>query len=57
MGSDEILPTPSIPEEIPATSADDRAAEEMETKDATKAEVEIPQPGAPELRFLRSCCN
>lgn len=48
MGSDEIRPTASIPEEIPVTSADDKAAEEMETQAATEAETKNPQPAAPE---------
>nr|XP_020182088.1 transcription initiation factor TFIID subunit 4-like [Aegilops tauschii subsp. strangulata] len=36
----------TIPEEIPATSGDVSAAEEMETQAATEAETEIPQPVA-----------
>ena len=35
-------------EEIPATSADDKAAEEKETQAATEAETKIRQPAVPE---------
>nr|XP_020176464.1 uncharacterized protein LOC109762057 [Aegilops tauschii subsp. strangulata] len=48
MGSDEPHTTPSIPEEIPATSADENADEEKKTQAATEAEIEIPQPVVPE---------
>ena len=37
MGSEEIHATPSIPEEIPATSADENVVEEMEAQTATEA--------------------
>ena len=53
MGSEEIHATPSIPEEIPATSADEHVNEELKTQAATKEEPEIPQPMDPEIRFLR----
>lgn len=49
MGSEEIHTTPSIHEEIPATSADENAAEEMEAQAANEAETEIPQPAAPKI--------
>ena len=39
MGSKKIHTTPSIHEEIPATSADDKANEEMEAQAATEAEA------------------
>ena len=40
----------SIPEEIPATSADVHGAEEMETQAATDdIATDIPQPAAPEI--------
>ncbi|XP_073358028.1 uncharacterized protein [Aegilops tauschii subsp. strangulata] len=48
MGSEEPRTTPSIPEEIPATSADENASEEMKTQAATDAESKIPQPVVPE---------
>ena len=49
MGSEETHTAPSIHEEIPATSADENAAEEMEAQAANEAETEIPQPAAPEI--------
>ena len=49
MGSDEIHHTPSIHEEIPATSADEKVDEEMEARAATEAEADIPQLAAPEI--------
>ena len=44
MGSEEPHATPSVHEEIPATSAD----EEKKTQDATEAKTEIPQAVVPE---------
>ena len=50
MGSDEPQASLlTIPEEIPATSADVNAAEEKKTQAATEVETEIPQPMAPEI--------
>ena len=37
MGSEETHATPSIHEDIPATSADENSTEEMEAQDATEA--------------------
>ena len=51
MGSDEIHTAPSIPDEIPATRADEKAAEEMEAQDDIEAKNEIPQPAAPEIEI------
>ena len=50
MGSDEPQASLlNIPEEIPATSADAHAAEEVETQAATEdVDTDIPQPAAPE---------
>ena len=39
MGSDEPHSTPSIHEEIPATSADEQAAEELKNQVATEEET------------------
>ena len=50
MGSKEIHNAPSIHEEIPATSADEKDDEEMEAQ-ATEAEADIPQPAAPEIEI------
>lgn len=49
MGFVEIHATPSIHEEIPATSANENVAEEMEAQAATEAEADIPQPAALEI--------
>ena len=49
MGSEEPHPTPSIPEEIPATSVDDIAAEELKSQAVTEEETEIPLPVDPEI--------
>ena len=51
MGSEEIHTAPSIHEEIPATSADDNVAEEMEAQAATEAKADVPQPAAPEIEI------
>ena len=48
-GSEEPRTTPSIHEEIPATSADEQAAEELKTHPATEEETEIPRPVDPEI--------
>ena len=48
MGSEEPHATPSIHEEIPATSADEQAAEELKNQAATEDETKIPQPVVPE---------
>ena len=48
MGSEEPSTTPSIHDEIPATSADEIAAEELKNQAATEEETEIPQPVVPE---------
>ena len=48
MGSEDHHSTPSIPEEIPATSVDVNVDEELKTQAATEAETKIPQPAAPE---------
>ena len=45
---EEIQHAPSI-HEIPATSADENAAEEMEDQAATEEEADIPQPAAPKI--------
>ena len=51
MGSDEPQDSLlTIPEEIPATSVDVNAAEEMETQATTEAEAEIPQPAPLKLK-------
>ena len=53
MGSKETHPTPSVHEEIPATSAEETAAaESLKTQTATKEEPEIPQPEEPEIAIL-----
>ena len=48
MGSEEHHITPSIPKEIPTTSADVNVDEELKTQAATEAETKIPQPVVPE---------
>ena len=50
MGSEDPHPTPSVHEEIPATSAEETAAvESLKTQTATEEEPEIPQPEEPEI--------
>ena len=49
MGSEEPRATPSAHEEIPATSADEIAAEELKTQAATEEGTEIPYPVDPEI--------
>ena len=49
MGSEEPHATPSIHEEIPATSADENVNEELKTQAAAEEEPEIPQPVDPEI--------
>ena len=49
MGSEEPHLTPSIHEEIPATSANVNIDEESKTQAATEEEPEIPQPVDPEI--------
>ena len=53
MGSDEPHSTPSIHEEIPATSADEQAAEELKNQAATEEQTKIPRLWFLRLRFLR----
>ena len=52
MGSDEPHATPSIHEEIPATSANENVNEELKSQAATEEETEIPQPADPEIAIL-----
>ena len=48
LGSEETHPTPSVHEEIPATSAEETAAaESLKTQTATEEEPEIPRPKEP----------
>ena len=49
MGSKEPHATPSVHEEIPATSADENVNEELMTQAATEEEPKIPQPVEPEI--------
>ena len=42
MGSEEPRATPSVHEEIPATSADENVNEEVKTQAVTEEESEIP---------------
>ena len=49
MGSEEPRTTLSIHEEIPATSADEIAAEELKNQAATEEETKIPQHVVPEI--------
>src|SRR3989337_1453967 len=49
MGSDEPHATPSVQEEIPATSAEENLNEELKTQAVTGVEAEIPQPEEPEI--------
>ena len=42
MGSDEPHATPSVHEEIQATSAEENVNEELKTQAATEEEAEIP---------------
>ena len=49
MGSDEPHATPSVHEEIPATSAEENVNEELKTQAVTEEEPEIPQPMDPEI--------
>ena len=49
MGSDEPHATPSIHEEVPATSAEENVNEELKTQAATEEEAEIPQHVEPEI--------
>ena len=51
MGSEEPRATPSVHEEIPATSADENVNEELKTQAATEEEPEIPQPAEPEIEI------
>ena len=51
MGSDEPHATPSVHEEIPATSAEDHADEELKSQAATETVPEIPQPVEPEIEI------
>ena len=48
MGTDEPHATPSVQEEIPATSVEDHVNEELKSQAATEAAPEIPQPVEPE---------
>ena len=50
MGSEKTHPTPSVHEEIPATSAEETAAaEQPTTQTVTEEEPEIPQPEEHEI--------
>ena len=49
MGSEEPHATPSVHEEIPATSAEENVHEELKTQDEAAEEPEIPQPEEPEI--------
>ena len=49
MGSEEPRATPSVHEEIPATSAEEIVNEELKTQAAAKEEPEIPQSVDPEI--------
>lgn len=49
MGSEEPHATPSVHEEIPATSAEEIRNEELKTQAVDEEEPEIPQPEEPEI--------
>ena len=49
MGSEEPHATPSVHEEIPATSAEENVNEELKTQAAAEEEPEIPQSVDPEI--------
>ena len=49
MGSEEPHATPSVHEEIPATSAEENVNEELKTQAVTEEEAGIPQPVDPEI--------
>ena len=49
MGSEEPHATPSVHEEIPATSTEENVNEEMKNQAEAAEEPEIPQPEEPEI--------
>ena len=49
MGSEEPHATPSVHEEIPATSAKETVNKELKTQAVTEEQAEIPQPVDPEI--------